>query len=466
MKKRLAPLVVVLAIPVLASVVALLARAQWDAQWSSGLRREFVMHGQRANARVMERYSLATLCGDARTAVRIPPCRTYNTFSPVILGSGVTGGVGLLLLGGILAAGAAARRSRRALLTGFRPALYVVTGTLVLLLLVHGLLALQTIRLLTIVGGIGSGALLAFFGLGAVALVVGASLAAARMARAAGDARRLLATRLDGGLTAGWLTGSAQPVVAGLVPEVFVASPGAISVDGPLEAASLHLPLTLARILTVPQLQALVRRAQFRMTDDGGRVARLTEAWAALSAEHGAMRRAGGLRGALGLPILSVLTLLFDAFADAEAALERQQQLAADRAAADAGDAHACGVAILKVAAFAPAWAAAVREMKEAVRAGSQYPNACLLFEEIVATNADAARVAAAVHPAAVTPPVAVPLRQRLERLGLVPEELIPNVLDVHPAEPASAVRTDLTAFEERLTAIVHLQLLLHTSRL
>jgi len=27
-------------------------------------------------------------------------------------------------------------------------------------------------------------------------------------------------------------------------------------------------------------------------------------------------------------------------------------------------------------------------------------------------------------------------------------------------------VRTDLTAFEERLTAIVHLQLLLHTSRL
>ncbi len=461
MKKRFAPLLVVLAIPVLATALGLLARAQWDTRWSTGIRRDFVMHGQRADARVMQRYSLATLCGDARTASRIPPCRTYNTFSGVILISGAAGGVGLLLLVGILASGAAARRSRKALVKGFRPALYAVTGTLILLLLVHALLALQIVRLLSIVAGVRPGGLLTFLGVIACGLVIGASMVAARMARAAGDTRRLLATRLSERLSAGWLAGAPNAVVAGLVPEVFVASSAAVSLDGPLPEASLHVPLTLARILTVPEYQALVRRAQFRMLEDGGGVVRLTETWAAVSAEHGTIRRAGGIRLALGLPVLSVLTLLFDSCADAVAALERQQQLAADRAAAEAWGARTCGSAILKAAAFAPAWVAAVREMRDAVRAGSQYPNACLLFEQIVTANADPARVAAVVHPAAVTPATAVPMRQRLERLGLVPEEVAAEALNVQPAEPATALAgTDLTPVEERLTTVVHLQLL------
>jgi hypothetical protein len=460
MKKRFAPLLVVLAIPVLATALGSVARAQLEARWSSGLRRDFVMHGQRADARVMQRYALATLCGDARTASRIPPCRAYNTFSGVILIAGVAGGVGLLLLVGILAGGAASRRSRNALVKGFRPALYVVTGALVLLLLVHALLALQIVRLLSIVAGVGPGGLMTFLGVIACGLVLGASMVAARMARAAGDSRRLLAARLSGDLSAGWLGGVSTAVVAGLVPEVFVASPGAVCLDGPLPEASLHVPLTLARILTVPQYQALVRRAQFRVQVDGGRVARLSETWAALSAEYGSIRRAGGMRLALGLPVLSVLTLLFDSCADAVAALERQQQLAADRAAAEVWGARTCGVAILKAAAFGPAWVAAVHEMREAVRAGSQYPNACLLFEQIAATNADPSRVAAAVHPAAATPATSVPMRRRLEKLGVVPEEVAADALDVPPVEPAIVAGADLTPVEERLTTVVHLQLL------
>jgi hypothetical protein len=419
------------------------------------------MHGRAANPGVMERYSLGMLCSDARRAARIPPCRTYNTFSMVILASCATGGVGLLLLGGIMAVGAVARRRRRALVTLFRPVLYVVTATLVALLLVHALLGLEIVRLVALVAAVRPGALLGLLALVSLILVVGASAAAVRMARAAGGVRRVLAARLHGGLPAEWLTGARQPAVAGLVPEVFVAPPGAVSLDGPLAAESLHVPLTLARILTPPQFQALARRARFRAAEEGGAVARLLESWAAVNAEHDTTRRSAGFRRLLALPMLSVLALLLNACADAEAALERHQQVAADRAAADACGADACAVAIVKAAAFGPAWVAVVREMRDAARSGSQYVNAGELFAAIVAANADPARLSAVIHEHAATPPTAVPLRQRIERLGLSPEKVAGDALDVQPPDTAAAlVGADLAAVEERLTAVAHEQLL------
>ena len=489
--KRIAPVLVVLAIPLMASALGLLAREQWDARWKSGLEREFVIHGQRANPSVMARYSLGTLCGDPKTAARIPPCRTYKTFSAAILMSGVTAAAGLVLLGGILTAGASARRSRKFLVSGFRPVLYVVTGTLVLLLVAHALLGLQVMRLLSIVAGVRLAGLLTVLTAVALALVIGASAIAVRVARGARGARRLLAAAVDDAVAAEWIgalgtgppghpvmvdpdgpspsgpapTSQSPRVVVGLVPDVFVAPPGSIGIDGRLAEPVLHIPLTLAGILTGAELGALVLRARARAAEDGGAAQLMTESWSAVAAEHAAARRAGGIRAILALPMLSVLTLLLEACADAEAALERQLQVSADRIAAEASGARICGLALMKAAAFGPAWFAAVREMGDAVRSGSQYPNARALFTEIVLGNRDAARVAAVVHPEAATPPSSAPLRRRLEQLGLVPEDLLMHALEVPPPEPAlRLVRVDLTDIEERLTTVVHLQIL-HASR-
>jgi hypothetical protein len=307
----------------------------------------------------------------------------------------------------------------------------------------------------------------------AFGLVIASSAMALRIARAANGRRRLLAVRIEhspdgpasnihspGGQSASGQVTS-RPILAGLVPEVFVAPAGAVSLDGPLPAASLHLPLTLARIMTQPQLRALAVRAETRAAQDGGAVNRVVESWAAVGAEYAAMRRASGLRRLLALPMLSVLTLLLEGCSDAEAALERQQQLAADRAAADACGPETCGVAILKAAAFGPAWVAVVHEMREAAWDGSQYANASELFAAIVAANADLARLAAVIHPDAATPITAVTLRQRIERLGLVPEDHAAQALDIQPPEPAMAPgAADLSAVEERLTTVAHLQLL------
>ena len=459
-KLRVAPIVAVLALPALAAALGLFARAEWETRWSTGLRREFVAHGQRANARVMARYSLASLCADPRNARRIPPCRAYNGFSTTIVFAGGVAGFGLLLLGGIYAAGASGRRSRRALVAGFRPVVYGVTAAIVLLLIAHALLGLQAARVLALVAGVQPATLLVFLGGAGVAVVFGAAAAAVRIARGAAGPRRLLAVGLDDRVSAAWVGDGAQPVVAGLVPEVFVASRGCVTLDGPLPSGAVHVPLTLARILTGPELRALVARARFR-TGEQRAAAAAAETWTGVTAEYAATRRAGGVQFAIALPVLPVLALLLDVYDDAQAALERQLQLEADRAAADACGAKVCGVAILKAAAFAPAWAAAVREMREALRAAAQYPNAAALYEDIVAANRDPARFAAVTHPDAATPGPAVPLRQRLERLGLVPDDLAADALAVPPGEPAIRLAPiDLAPLEERLTAIVHAQLL------
>lgn len=471
MNRRFGPLLVVLAMPLVASALGLVARGQWDARWSTGLRREFVVHGQQANDRVMQRYSLAALCSDARTAARVPPCRTYNRFSAVILAAAATAGMGLLLLGGIAAAGARARRSRKAVMAGFRPVVYGVTVSLVLLLLAHALLGIQVAQLLAIVVGWPGAAILGFIGVAAFLLVIATSAAAIRLARSLTRERPLFGIRIDAFAARRVFPGGTMPsgthefhprhVVVGFVPEVFVSSRGAAWLDGRLDGRSLHVSLTLAQIMTAAQFQATVCHALHRAGRHKGAAARLDEAWIGATAELEDLRSSRGLRRVVALPVLWVLTLLLDAYRDAHAALEREEELASDRAAADAFGPAVYGAGLLKAVAFGPAWTAAVRAMADAAASGTQYPNARLLFAEIVAANTGQAHVAAALHPDAATPRSSVPLRQRLERLGVVPEDLVAYALDVQPDDPAIAlIDWDLTALEERLTTVAHLQLL------
>jgi hypothetical protein len=94
-------LAIVLAVPILVSVIALTARDRFDENWVRAVRRQAAMHGLRITQRDMAGRTLATLCTDPRQASQFPACRVYNRFFQLTVVSGAVAGFGLALLGGV-----------------------------------------------------------------------------------------------------------------------------------------------------------------------------------------------------------------------------------------------------------------------------------------------------------------------------------------------------------------------------
>ena len=95
MQTRLRLLLFVLAVPLLTALAASAARDRWAERWSAGLQREFRAFGQRPGVSVMAQYSLGVLCRDAGRAAGIPPCRTYNRLSNLVVSAGGVSAIGL-----------------------------------------------------------------------------------------------------------------------------------------------------------------------------------------------------------------------------------------------------------------------------------------------------------------------------------------------------------------------------------
>lgn len=473
MKTRLRLLLFVLAVPLLAALIASASRDRWEERWSAGLQREFRAFGHRAGAAVMARYSLGSLCGDARRAAGIPPCRTYNHLSRVILAGAGTSALGVLWIGLVAGAGAVARRRKPLGFAAFRPAVYVSAGVLVILLAAQGVLAVQGVsaagRLLfpgTLLRSLGSGAgLLA-------ALLIGLSAAqAVRTARRMGASPYVFGLTLPEGDAAGLRAAigrlcaphqspPAFALVAGLAPAVFV-SPGAVNaLDGRRVGPVLHFPLTLARILTVPECEALLAAQLSRVRDEDARsAARFSSRWLRLHEEAARLQSGPLLARAALFPAAWWLAFVLDAFEPAAGAAWREEEAEGDLAAIAATGGEAYGAALVKVHAFAPAWEAALRAMTGAVAEGEQYANVSLLFAEIVAGNADAERIEWAIARLA-------DVAEGGRRFGLAraggpdPVRVAVAALDVRPAVAATTlIGEGAVRLEEDLSDVRHQQL-------
>ena len=472
MQTRLRLLLFVLAVPLLTALAASAARDRWDERWSAGLQREFRLHGHRAGSAAMARYSLGALCGDARRAAGIPPCRAYTRLSTLIIASGAVSVLGLAWIGLVAGAGVAARRRRTLGIAVFGPVVYASAALLVILLVAQGLLAAQGV---SIAGGLLAPASV-LQSLGGVAsllaaLLIGLSAAqAVRAARRMGAVPHVLARALReeeasglralvGRVCRPGAPGPALDLVAGLAPAAFLALGPVNALDGRREAPVLHVPLTLARILTVPEYQALLAAQLARLRNEGARsAARFASRWLRLQEEAGRLQSGPLLSRAAVFPAAWWLALLADSFQPAAAAAWHDEETEGDRAAVAVSGGEAYGAALAKVHAFAPAWDAALQAMADAVADGEQYPNASLLFAEIVAANAEPARIEWALARLAG---VSADGRLGVVRAGGADvARVVAAALDVRPAVPATTLVGGASArLEEDLTDARHLQL-------
>ncbi|HSK10241.1 MAG TPA: hypothetical protein VK911_11755 [Vicinamibacterales bacterium] len=470
MKTWLRLLLLVLAVPLAASLLASVARDRWDERWSAGLRREFGAIARRSDRAVFSRHTLGALCSDPATAARVGPCRTYNRLTRVMWAGAGAGALGLLWLGVIAGGGVLALRRRPFLLRGFQPLVYITAALLVLLVIAHGLLGVQALSLSGLLAGMGFGLIVNAAGIVAI-LIVGLTTS-----RAAGVARRLrempsmLARevpfgeggelrRVIAGVAGRAQAAPARRVVAGLAPAVLVSPAGLECLDGPVAGPALHFSLTLARILTIPEFEALLASQLSRTRDEeASRASRFSSAWIRLYEERARLTSARGLRAVLAFPAASWVIVLIEAFAPAAAAVWREQEAAGLRAAAAVAGAEVCGTAMVKVAAFAAAWGAASEAMIDAVAEDEQYPNASVLFAEVAAANAEPERVRVAVERATAAAGAAWP-----EACGGDLDRIAAAALDVRPAVPASTLLGDAgSRLEEDLSAARHLQLFRH----
>jgi Zn-dependent protease with chaperone function len=472
MRRVLKPLAIVLAVPVLATALGLLGRTDWDARWIATLTRQLAAQHMRPDARLLARYSLATLCADPRAGARLPPCRTYNLYSFVIRASAGAGGVGFLVLGGLAAAGYLCRDDRRRLIRWFRPSLVFAAGGTALLAVINAMLAFAAIvagttylfgepveRVSTSLGLVaGTGAVVWAIAMAVVAFGVTRRPTVAVVGRVTGPEGQ--GPLFDEIRRVAGAVGAKVPgnVVLCLAPWMFVSEVRVACLDGVVSGRTLCLSLSLGRILSVDEFRALLAHelAHFAGEDEG--FARRVAPFhlGAREALDRLGRPSRGLRAAAVAPPRAVLSFFLDGIR-ADGDVGGGREIAADRAAAAVAGREVLGSALVKTHAFAPAWYAVAGAMQDAADAGTQYLNAAALFQEVVVANTSPERLRGIGQQGHVHPTDRHPmLAERLTALGLDLPHVALAALATAPVPSAASLVRGYEAIEERLSTAEH----------
>jgi Zn-dependent protease with chaperone function len=478
MRSLLKPLAIVLAVPVIVTALGMMGRNGWEARWDRMVARQLAMQGARPDARLLARYSLATMCGDPRTGARFPPCRTYDLFSTVIGVSAVVGGAGLLFLGIVVLAGRFYRARRRWLVRLFRPSLALVAAGTACLGLAHGLLAIAAIvvgsidlfgepveRLsVSVVMVAGTAGVVWALAMATVAFslirqptisIVGHVLDTKRQQRLADIVRQVSEA-----------VGAEPPaqIVVCLVPWLFVTEMKMACLDGRVSGRTLCLSLPLGRILSVDEFRAQVAHelAHFSREEEAFARRVVPALTTVTRAMHDLTGRSRGVRAAAVAPPVALLSVFIDAVGGDEG-LAGERELAADRVAATVVGREPLGSGLAKLAAFSPAWTIVAAMMEHAAESGTQYLNASALFQQIAASNADDDRLAGVESQTQDHPTDRHPaLSARLEAIGLELRQVAATALVTDPPVSATSLVDGYEAIERRLSTAEH-QLMVET---
>ncbi len=472
MHNLLKPLLVLLVIPVLATALGMFGRSEWDSRWNATLMRQLAAQRMRPDARLLARYSLATLCSDRRTGARLPPCRTYNLFSTVIGASAVVGGAGFVFLGALLLTGHLCRGSRRRLVWLFRPSLAFAAAGTAALAVAHAVLAIAVViagttylfgepveRVSTsLVLVVGTAAVVWAIAMVAVAFSVTRRPTITVVGRALDlSSQRPLMEEVARVADA---VGAQPPrnIVACLAPAVFVTEVKVACLDGVVAGRTLCLSLPLGRIISIDEFRALLAHelAHFSREDEGF-ARRVAPFHAGASRALGSLaRRSRGIRAAAVFPPLVLLRFYMEAVQGTEE-LGAERETTADRLAATVAGRESLGSALVKTQAFGPAWYAAYGVMQEAVAGRMQYLNSSALFQEIVASNTGSERLIGigqqrVDHPTDRHPTLA----ERLTALDLNLLQVAAAALETAPVLPAISLVQGYEALEQGLSAAEH----------
>lgn len=456
--------VIVLAIPAVAFVVGTGVSAKYHSDLVAYVEAEI---GRPLTAEEQARLDLDVLCatpdmsgedvcGDIRLA--------SLTRQLAIAGAAV--GAGLLLV--VVLLGSRARRDRDALIRLFRPGLYITLAGLVAAVAIDGALAVLSAYL-------GLGVFMGrVFPVILIALALGGVLGVAAIIRAAlGATKRGVSSTIgkrvdperEPRLTAlihdlARETGTAAPdnVIVGLDPNFFVTELDVQTPYGLHRGRSLFLSLPLSRLLTEDELRAVLghEMGHFRGAD----TAYSQRFYPIYAGAVGAIENLGAAAGGNSLrllvlyPAALILGLFLDGFGTMERSISRDRELAADAVGATAATASDLGAALVKIAAFVPAFAAAMESVAVAARIGQRIqPTLGEAFTEQVRSAAAGDPFGrldeqAIPHPTDSHPP----LSERLDALGLTVDDLRAAASRIEPSPGAGALVADGAAIEAALS--------------
>jgi Zn-dependent protease with chaperone function len=425
----------------------------------------------------------ASTCNRRGTVEELLACVAADA-GPVIQQLAVTAVLlGLGLVVGISLAGALARINRVLLVALFIPGLYLTNLALIVLVLLHGLLALASLTfvaslvripllalgLLVIAGGTVCGIL----------AMIRTSFRVVRRARATVSGRLLepgthfALSSFVRQLAESLGTRPPTQIVAGLEPTFFVTEADVQCLDGRLKGRTLYVSLAACRILTQLELQAIISHelAHFRGWDTGySRLFYPFYRGTANSLTAVAHRARGGIGGVAFFPAWYILGYFLESFAAAERDIGRQRELTADRVAAGMAGEVAVATALVKLYGFSRAWWQVQVRLREAVarsrsrRAGRHHgserndPQALNLSTLFVEASAQLARSVwllkdlddeEPLHPTDSHPP----LSTRLQALQLSISDVARAALRIPPERAAISLFADPGALERDLTA-------------
>lgn len=471
MGERIVLFAILLVVPVFALGAGYLIESTYESKWRAAVLEQY----PNMDRKQLDEMPLRRYCREIEESRDMPVCKWYPLVQTMLRASIVAIVVGVGLVAGIYLMGRMSRGSRDRLVLVFKPGLYLTLITLVFLALLHSGLFLGAITLSEI-ATIGHVIGVSMFLIMAVGL--GAAVCVIFLVRAI-----LLMLRIPPTIVAGrtvseqrgpflWkyirdLASTAkalppQSIVVGFDSNFFVIDSKVKCFNGLIKGRTLYLSLPLCRILTEPELRAIVGHelGHFKGNDTNfsRRFAPIyrgaIEALATLQRSRSASLSSVGM-----MPAISVLSYFFESFATAKNEIGRDRELAADAIGAALSTREAMAAALVKVHAFGDLWESALQRMRDWLNQQKTVTNVSSIFGDYVAENCDASRLLGLdeeclAHPMDTHPP----LKARLEALGVAMASVQSAALMTSPERPAvhlidrhQEIEAELTKMEQNL---------------
>jgi Zn-dependent protease with chaperone function len=419
--------------------------------------------------------SLASWC--AQPDIRNDPaiadaCNLSDNMGLLELGAVIAVALGIGLVVAIKIAGKLSKGRRTLLLLLFAPGLHMTMLALSVLMLLHAALGMAAIYYgeSELIGQVHWGIML---GLGIGALFGVLTVIRAQFSTFKKATTVVLGKKLErdtnpklwqfvNGLADKMAAQRPDAIVAGLEPNFYVTEANVICLDGKLKGRTMFVSLPLCRILSLDEMKAVLGHelAHYKGLDT-----KFSKRFYPIyrGATEGLVNLASGFSGKGGasqlvlLPAFVTFSYFLNSFSEAEKAISRDRELAADKEAARIDSARNLAVALVKLHAFSGAWLAIRKEMKLAIEAGKQFTNVSLFFANVTRRMAEAEGTSGVseegpIHPTDTHPP----LSQRLTNLNLTLEDVRQYASDLSPAEPAVNVIENLEGLEQELTDAEH----------
>ncbi len=464
-------LVYVCAIPTVAFGVFWGVLLLKDADWMEAVQKDF----PRATAKELSARSLDTLCASPGTAAALAGlCKTRNRLEWSRGLAAATLGSSLLVLVGVYWVGRRCRRSRKLLLKSFRAGSYAMTAVTLLSVCVQGYLLAASLyyasdvmmeRLFmgmmvlscfgVLLGLIGIGRLLYKFSREEPLELDGQFLPAER----APELWRYVES-----IAKAVGTSPPRQIVVGTNPAFFVTEIKVRTEGGRARGRTLFLSLPLCRILSKDELRAVIGH---EMAHFYGRDTAFSRKFYpvfrrganALDAMSDSAQSAGA-GGFVLLPAIWLLSFYLESFSEAEAAISREREFAADAKGAELTTRRVAGLALTKIIQHQPAWEKAESVLLDSTSSDrTQWPSPGESFRETAEREFRSANRAEQIrkleedqlsHPADRHPP----LRERLAALDLTVEEIYDAAGDIRPEDPSSNLFPDPDVLEREILPV------------